>query len=143
MKKILYIIGILMFTIPFMTSCERDITTLNVDPKHPDTLPSEVFFSTAQYNLFDRMNGANVNQNISRFFTQQWTETTYTDESNYDMVTRQINTNHWNHMYRNVLNAIKLGKEKLDVEALNSGDPSYNPVSKNNRWAQLEIMEIY
>lgn len=143
MKKILYIVGILTFTIPFMTSCERDITALNVDPKHPDTLPSEVFFSTAQYNLFDRMNGANVNQNISRFFTQQWTETTYTDEANYDMVTRQINTSHWNHMYRNVLNAIKLGKEKLEAEALISSEPAHTLANKNNRWAQMEIIEIY
>lgn len=143
MKKILYIIGILVCTLPFMTSCERDITTLNVDPKHPDTLPSSVFFATAQFNLFDRMNGANVNQNISRFFTQQWTETTYTDEANYDMVTRQINTSHWNHMYRNVLNAIKLGKQKLEAEALITSEAAHDPVAKNNRWAQMEITEIY
>lgn len=143
MKKILYIVGILAFTLPFVTSCERDITQLNVDPKHPDTLPSDVFFATAQYNLFDRMNGANVNQNISRFFTQQWTETTYTDEANYDMVTRQINTSHWNHMYRNVLNTIKLGKEKLAEEATISSEPASNPVVRNNRWAQMEIVEIY
>ena len=143
MKKILYIIGALTLTVPLITSCESDITSLNVDPKHPDTLPSSIFFSTAQYNLFDRMNTASVNQNVSRFFTQQWTETTYTDEANYDMVTRQINTSHWNHMYRNVLNTIKLGKEKLDAEALVSSEAAHDVVAKNNRWAQMEIMEIY
>ena len=115
MKKILFIITVLSASMPFITSCESDITTLNVDPKHPDTLPSKTFFATAQYNLFEQLNTASVNRNISRFFTQQWTETTYTDESNYDMVTRQINTNHWNFMYRNILNTVKLAKEKFSI----------------------------
>lgn len=136
MKKILYIIGALAFTLPVVTSCSRDFESLNIDPKHPETLPSKTFFATAQYNLFTQLNTASVNFNISRFFTQQWTETTYTDESNYDMVTRQINTRHWNTLYRNVLNPIKLGKEKINEE-------SGSATVKNNEWAQFEILEIY
>jgi len=89
------------------------------------------------------MNTNSVNRNITRYFTQQWTETTYTDESNYDMVTRQINTQHWNFAYRNILNAIKLGKTKLEEESKISTNASSDAATKNNMWAQLEIIEIY
>ena len=143
MKKIFLIIGALTLTLPAVSSCESDITSLNVDPKHPDTLPSQNFFTSAEYYLFEQLNTNSVNRNITRYFTQQWTETTYTDESNYDMVTRQINTNHWNFSYRNVLNTIKLGKAKLEEESKISTNPSSNPAVKNNMWAQMEILEIY
>lgn len=143
MKKIIYFAGALALSLPIFTSCARDFTELNVDPKHPDTLPSKNFFASAETYLFQQMVDANVNRNISRFFTQQWTETTYTDESNYDMVTRQINTNHWNFFYRNVLNTVKLGKAKLEEESTISTQVSYNSDVKANMWAQLEIIEIY
>ena len=136
MRKIIYIIGTLAFAIPAITSCSSDFENLNVDPKHPQTLPSKNFFATAQYNLFNQLNTASVNFNIARFFTQQWTETTYTDESNYDMVTRQINTRHWNTLYRSVINPIRLSKEKIAEETTDN-------VTKNNQLAQLEIMEVY
>ena len=143
MKKILFIAGALTLALPVISSCSRDFTDLNVDPKHPNTLPSVNFFASAQYYLFQQMVDASVNRNISRFFTQQWTETTYVDESNYDMVTRQINTNHWNFFYRNILNGIKLGKEKLDQESAISTSISHDSEVKDNMWAQLEILEIY
>lgn len=143
MKKIIIILGALVFTVPTITSCESDITSLNVDPKHPDTIPSMNFFTSAQYYLFEQLNTNSVNRNITRYFTQQITETTYTDESNYDMVTRQINTQHWNFSYRNILNAIKLGKEKLEEESKIATNPSSAAAVKNNMWAQMEIVEIY
>ena len=93
MKKAIFILG-MAFSFFALNSCERDITTLNVDPKHPSTLPAQTFFASSQYNLIERMITPSVNSNIARLFTQQWTQTTYTDESNYDFVTRQINTNH-------------------------------------------------
>ncbi|WP_312322985.1 SusD/RagB family nutrient-binding outer membrane lipoprotein [Soonwooa sp.] len=143
MKKIFLIVGALTLAYPVFTSCARDFTDLNVDPKHPQTLPSKTFFATAETYLFQQMVDANVNRNISRFFTQQWTETTYTDESNYDMVTRQINTNHWNFFYRNVLNTVKLAKAKVEEESSNTAQAAYDADVKTNMLAQLEIIEIY
>ena len=137
MKKILLIIGTLTFALPTITSCSSDFEELNIDPKHPQTLPSQNFFATAQYNLFNQLNTASVNFNIARFFTQQWTETTYTDEANYDMVTRQINTRHWNTLYRSVINPIKLAKDKIASET------NVTDVVKKNQLAQLEVMEVY
>lgn len=143
MKKIILLIGAFALTTPLVTSCESDITSLNVDPKHPDTLPSMNFFTSAEYYLFEQLNTNSVNRNITRYFTQQLTETTYTDESNYDMVTRQINKQHWNFSYRNILNAIKLGKAKLEEESKVSTNPASQAAVKNNMWAQMEIVEVY
>jgi len=43
MKKIILILG-MAFAGLGLTSCESDITALNVDPKSPSTLPAETFF---------------------------------------------------------------------------------------------------
>lgn len=138
MKKVIFILGMAL-SVFTLNSCESDITTLNVDPKHPSTLPAETFFSSSQYNLINRMVTPSVNSNISRFFTQQWSQTTYTDESNYDFVTRQINTNHWNFMYNDVLYGFKLTADKLAVEA----EPTLDPDVTVNKKATTEIMAIY
>lgn len=136
MKKAIFILG-MAFSFVALNSCESDITTLNVDPKHPSTLPAQTFFASSQYNLINRMVTPSVNSNISRLFTQQWSQTTYTDESNYDFVTRQINTNHWNLMYNDVLYGLKLTAEKLQTELDKDLD-----VTVNKR-ATTEIMAIY
>lgn len=136
MKKAIFILG-MAFSFFALNSCERDITTLNVDPKHPSTLPAQTFFASSQYNLIERMITPSVNSNIARLFTQQWTQTTYTDESNYDFVTRQINTNHWNYMYNDVLYGFKLTAEKLETEVDKDLD-----VTVNKR-ATTEIMAVY
>lgn len=136
MKKAIFIIG-MAFSFFALNSCERDITTLNVDPKHPSTLPAQTFFASSQYNLINRMVTPSVNSNISRLFTQQWSQTTYTDESNYDFVTRQINTNHWNFMYNDVLYGLKLTADKLQTELDKDLDVTVN------KKATTEIMAIY
>ena len=138
MKKIILILG-MAFAGLGLTSCESDITSLNVDPKRPSTLPAETFFATSEYNLINRMITPSVNSNISRFFTQQWSQTTYTDESNYDFVTRQINTNHWNLMYNDVLYGLKLTSEKLAVEP----EPTLDAEVTVNKKATTEIVAVY
>lgn len=118
-----------------LTSCTRDLTSLNVDPKHPTTLPSENFLSTELYYSFYNRYTPSVNSNNFRFFTQQLAETTYTDETNYDLVTRLQPRNYFISMYVRGINTLKLGKEALakEVNSANVG---------NNKWATLEIQEI-
>ena len=71
---------------------------------------------------------------------QYWTETTYTDESNYDLVTRTIPDNHWNILYRDVL-------KDLDesVRVINETEYPVNedPKVKQNKLAIAEIHIIY
>ncbi|WP_160136096.1 SusD/RagB family nutrient-binding outer membrane lipoprotein [Chryseobacterium sp. c4a] len=144
MKKLFLMIGFASLTLTF-TSCERDITSLNEDPKHPTVVPSGVLFASAEQALLDQMLTPNVNRNITRFFTQQWTETTYIDEARYDMVQRPIPTNHYNRMMASssatvnspgVLSALRDARRFLESEDV-------SPAQKKNNIAMIELVNVY
>ena len=121
-------------------SCTNDITSLNQNTKEATVVPAAYLFTNAQKNMVDQMVSTNVNLNIFRLFTQQWTETTYTDESNYDVATRTIPDNHWGVIYRDVLRNLKESKTYLNL---------YQPVTPQetaenaNRKAIVDIMTAY
>lgn len=144
MKKIFLILSLISLTV-VTTSCERDITSLNEDPKHPSVVPSGLLVASAEQALISQMLTPNVNNNISRFFTQQWAQTTYVDESNYDMVTRPIPRNHYNVMMASrsatvhsagVLSALRDAKQFLEGEGVSAA-------KKNNNIAIIELISVY
>jgi len=100
-------------------SCATDVAyeDLNRDPNNPTEVSSDALFTSATVSLFDQMESTNVNTNIFRLFAQYWTETTYVDESNYDLVTRHIPLNHWSEMYRDVLYDLQDAKILADTDA--------------------------
>lgn len=114
-----------------LSSCTSDLTGLNVDPKHPTVLPSANLMAKGQQQQFYYTYTGSVNYNNYTFFTQMWAETTYTDESNYDLVTRNQPRNYFNVMYNGVLNNYEQAKKNLATEG---GDV--------NKMATLEIAEI-
>lgn len=120
-----------------LSSCTTDLTTLNIDVKQPLTVPAGTLFSNALKNLVDRTTTPNINSNIFRLLAQQWTETTYTDEANYDLTTRNIPQNFWNSMYRDVLKNLRESKK------INEADASLNADVKANLLAIEDIMEVY
>jgi len=144
MKKIIKILGIASVALVSFTSCERDITTLNVDPKNPNVVPTENLLSTVSYYLTSAHVSASVNENITRFFTQQWTETTYTSETNYYFDQRNQNQFFFNNTYREVLGPLAQAKTFLESE---KEDVSYSLSDQNkikaNKRAILEILSIY
>ena len=99
MKKILLLISF----IGIMTSCSDDLTDKNVDPKKPTITKAEYLFTNAQKKIVDQMVSTSVNNNVFRLFAQQWAETTYPNESQYDLTGRKIPDNHFNAFYRDVL----------------------------------------
>lgn len=119
-----------------ITSCQSDMTSLNEDPKHPTILPSENLFATALYQSSYYMDNPSVNFNNYRFFTQQWAEVQYPQETQYDLVTRNQPRSHFNRMYVYSLNNIRQAKENLKNE-VNTDDV------KANKLATLEIEEIF
>lgn len=119
-----------------LTSCERDLTSLNEDPKHPSVLQSKSLLATGQYQSSYYMFTGSVNFNNYRFFVQQWAETTYIDETNYDLVTRNQPRNNWNRMYVYSLNNFEQAKKNLASEA-------NTPAVQNNKWATLEISQLF
>jgi hypothetical protein len=135
MKKILAIIAI--FSV--LVSCGK-LEDLNKNTKDPASVSGESLFTNAQKNLFDQIVNTNVNTNIFRLIVQYWTETTYTDESNYDLNTRTIPDNHWDIMYRDVLkNLNESSKVITNTEYLSTE----NPAIKKNKLAIVEIMTVY
>lgn len=133
MKKIL-LFG--LFSVTILASCKKDLTSVNVDPKNPRIAPSAAFFSSAQKALADQLTSTNVNLNIFRLIMQYWQETTYTDESNYDIVTRPIPTQTWNILYRDVIRDLREAKTLIPAQVTDAA-------VQKNQLAIAEITEIY
>src|SRR5215510_8419342 len=131
MKKIIII---LLSVVALGTSCKRNITDLNIDPKNPSTAPSYAFFTNAQRSLMNTLTSSNVNLNIFRLIVQQWQETTYTDESNYDLATRSINDLVWNALYRDVLRDFQEAKNLIPTDVADAG-------MQKNQIAIADIMQ--
>jgi hypothetical protein len=137
MKNIFKVTLIGIFISMCFVSCQSDITSLNEDPKHPSTLPSENLLATALFQSSYYMDNPSVNFNNYRFFTQQWAEIQYPQETQYDLVTRNQPRNHFNRMYVYSLNNIKQAKINLQKEVDTNND------IKVNKLATLEIEEIF
>ncbi len=125
MRKFLVLISVLL-----IASCATDeaYENLNRDPNKPTNLSAEALFTSSIKSLFDQMESTNVNTNVFRLFAQYWTETTYIDEANYDLVTRNITGNHFSELYRDVLYDLKDAKSK---------------VTSNSKKGMIEVLEVY
>lgn len=132
MKKLL----ILLLPFLILTGCKKDLTSLNVDPKNPQTVPSYALFTNAQRTLARTLASANVNTNIFRLIEQYWTETTYTDESNYDLQTRQIPRGIWDALYRDVLRDFKETRDLIPTDVTDA-------TTQKNQLAVVDVMEVY
>lgn len=136
MKKIFIII----LTAVTFSSCSDDIEKLNVNVKDPSNVPGEALFTSAQKSLVDQMTNTNVNNNIIRLINQYWTETVYTDESNYDLVTRTIPEQHWQFLYKDVLKDLDQGAINITNTPLGLTE---NPLDKQNKLAIIEVLTVY
>lgn len=105
MKKILIIcLSFLVFS-----AC-TDLTELNVDTKNPQEVSGGSLFANAEKELIDFMVSTNVNVNNFRLWSQYWAQTTYADESNYDIIGRNVNGRAWNRMYATVIRDLREAK---------------------------------
>ncbi|KIA85339.1 SusD/RagB family nutrient-binding outer membrane lipoprotein [Flavobacterium sp. AED] len=136
MKKIVLLIAFMALSV----SCSDDITGLNADTKSPTTTKSEYLFTNAQKTLVDQMVSTSVNRNVFRMFAQQWTETTYPDESQYNITTRVIPDNHFTIFYRDVLRDLKEAKTLLNAEVPVSAEQT---AILNNKKAIVDILTAY
>lgn len=135
MKKIIYSI----FLVSVIFSCDVDESH---DSKNPSEVPGETLFSNAQKELVDQMVNTNVNTNVFRLFSQYWTQTTYTDESNYDITTRTIPDNHWEALYVDVLKDLNAAKTAIEESAL-ATDTENDIAVRTNKLAIISLIEAY
>ena len=135
MKKTLFILSVFLL----FNACGK-FDELNNNIKDPAIVSGESLFTNAQKNLFDQMVSTNVNLNVFRMFVQQWTETTYTDESNYDLDTRTIPDNHWDVLYRDIIKDLD---EAIKVIGVTKYAVTEHPAVKVNKIAISEILLVY
>lgn len=136
MKKILSIA--LLLPVIGMVSCKKNITDLNNNPKLPVSVTSAPLFTNAAANLSDQMASTNVNTNNFRLFVQYWTETTYTDETNYDLNSRSIPDRWFATFYRDVIKDLTEASKIAPTETV-----TLTPGQIKNRVAINEILIVY
>jgi hypothetical protein len=134
MKKILIIFLIFIS----VSSCKK-LDYLNANYKDASSVPGEALFNGATRALLNQLFTFNVNSNNTELFVQHFAETTYPDESDYDMVTRPIPANHMNVLYRNVLMNYKEAARVLTATSL----VGITQKQRDNQLAIIEIMSVY
>ena len=137
MKKI-YLIFILLIGISI--SCTKDFEEFNTDQKKPVEVPGEFVFANAQKALADQVASTSVNLNIWKLVAQYWTETTYTDEANYDIVTRTIPDNTFRTYYRDILADFNNAKMVMADETV-AGEDAIK--AKANRLLIVDLCMAY
>lgn len=132
MKRVIY----LSLSIFVLASCQKNMTSLNINPEAPAVVPSSTLLTQAEFNTASTAASSNVNLNIFRLIQQYWTETTYTDESNYNLATRSIPDNWWNAWYRDVLNNLQQAKTFARTDITDAGTLA-------NDTAIIDILQCY
>jgi len=119
-----------------LTACTKDITKLNIDPKHPVTVPSYALFTTAQNLMANNMTSVSENDNILRLIEQQWTEVQYLTESQYNIPGRSIADNIWDEFYTGPLTNFEKAKSLMKTDVTDAG-------TLKNELAISDICEVY
>ncbi|WP_183565404.1 SusD/RagB family nutrient-binding outer membrane lipoprotein [Mucilaginibacter sp. SP1R1] len=132
MKKI----SIIFVLVSLLSACTKDLTKLNTDPKNPGSVPSYTLFTNAQRVLTNTVVSASVNSNIFRLIEQQWTETQYLNETNYQLPSRRQPDLLWTQFYTNTLINFEKAKEFMLTDVADAG-------TRKNETAITDILEVY
>jgi hypothetical protein len=135
MKKMKKIV-ILSLSLLIAVSCQ-DLTDFNKDIKNPETVPSGALFANATVVLVNFMTSANVNINNFRLWAQQWAQTTYADESNFELVERNVPGSAWNTLYATVIRDLDDAKKFIEL------DLNLSPAAKANQLAMCEVLQVF
>ncbi|MEO8534164.1 MAG: SusD/RagB family nutrient-binding outer membrane lipoprotein [Flavobacterium sp.] len=143
MKKIIFALGLLLL---LTASCDDNaLTELNVDAKNPSLVPASSLFTSAEKTLTEQLVSSNVNKNIFRLVNQQWTETTYLDESNYNWTARKISDKHWDALYAGPLADLITAEKSLESSKILATDPEFaeKTIIKKNQLILIDILTVY
>ncbi|MCK4750345.1 MAG: SusD/RagB family nutrient-binding outer membrane lipoprotein, partial [Bacteroidales bacterium] len=135
MKNIVYLLLILL-----ISSCTKNFEDFNTDKKNPAAVAGEALYSNALKNMADQMSTPNVNRNIFELWGQYWNETTYTDETNYDIVERGQSEQIFRYFYRDVLKDLDESAKLIsEVEPFNSEAA----IVQANKLHIIEILKVF
>jgi hypothetical protein len=131
---------ILLVLIALFAACTDKFEEFNTDVKNPAVVAGEPLFSNAQKDLIDQISSTNVNENDWKLYAQYWTETTYTDEANYDVVNRTVPDYQFRAYYRGFLRDFQEATKIISETAATS---AIGEVEKSNKLAIIELMVCY
>lgn len=131
---------ILLVLVAFFAACTDKFEEFNTDTKNPAIVTGDALFSNAQLALADQTSSTNVNLNVWKLFAQYWTETTYVDEANYDIVNRGIPDLTFREYYRGFLKDFKEASEIITKTVPTS---AVGQTEKTNKLAIIELMTVY
>jgi hypothetical protein len=137
MKRLFFVIIVLL---GISTSCTKNFEDFNTNKKRPVEVPGEYLFANAQVALADQEASTSVNLNVWKLWSQQWTETTYTDEANYDIINRNIANAQFQVYYRDILMDLKEAKKVLEAEEV---DGEVANIEKTNRLFIIDVLQVY
>jgi hypothetical protein len=134
MKKIIAILILGTFM-----SCTDNFQELNTDKKSLASVPGESLFNQGMERFYHTMNNQNVNFNVFRLYAQYLSQTTYPEESQYNLVTRNIPDNWYGRIYRDGLNDLKESRRIISAQPTNAATA---PIQKN-KLAIIAINEVH
>ncbi|WP_312762345.1 SusD/RagB family nutrient-binding outer membrane lipoprotein [Epilithonimonas sp.] len=126
-----------------LQACNGDYTELNKDPNSYYTTVPSTLLTYAEKQLVDYLTTPSVNTNNLRLTMQYWNETSYSDESNYNFVTRNVANNVFLYLYvRSNKNIIQAKQLVNDYSPTAAEVPTWETVKKN-QLAILDMLQIY
>lgn len=137
MKNKFYFI---LFLFVISACSTSDFEELNTDTKNPASVPGETLFANATERFYQILNSSSVNDNVFRLYAQYWAQTTYPDESQYNMVSRRNPDNWFSRIYRDVLKDLDEAK-KVITSSVAVG--AAGEVAKANKLAIIEINTVH
>jgi hypothetical protein len=136
--KIKYAIYLLL--IVFVSSCTENFEDFNTDKKNPASVPGEALFTNALRDLSVQMNTPDVNENIWELWAQYWNETTYVNETNYDIGDRDQPDFAFRWAYRRVLKDLDEAAKIISEGTVANAEEE---VAKANKLIIIEIMNVF
>jgi hypothetical protein len=136
MKRIYLILIVL---VGISVSCTKNFEDWQKDTKNASEVPGEMLFTNAQKALADQVAETSVNLNNFKLWAQFWTETTYTDEANYDLINRNIPNSVFRVLYRDVLRDLREAKALISATAVTAIEED----AKTNKLQMIEVLEVY
>ena len=134
MKKILICISVLMA----LSACTK-LEDLNKNVKDFTSVSGESLYNGATRQFMIQLSNQNVNSNLTLMWMQHFANTTYPDESRYDMTTRGVPVTTMNAMYRLVLTNYKEAARVLQTQPL----AGISQTQRDNQLAIIEIMTVF
>lgn len=132
MKKI----ALIFVLVSILPACTKDLTKLNVDPKNPSVVPSYSLFTNAERVLTNTVTSSSVNLNIFRLIEQQFTETTYLNETQYQLTFRNQPDAMWTALYSGALGNFQQAKTFMAKDVTDPG-------KQKNATAITDILQVY